>query len=129
MLQAAIPYGATAARLCLAVVFLYSGVDKLRHWRDGVEEVARMGLPQPSLFAALTILVQLAGGAMVASGWNAPAGALLLAGFTVAATLAGHRFWALRGSEARRELTTALEHLAIVGGLALVALRLLSLDN
>jgi|HubBroStandDraft_1064217.scaffolds.fasta_scaffold549455_2 hypothetical protein len=38
-------------------------------------------------------------------------------------------FWAFRGSEARRELTTALEHLAIVGGLALVALRVLSPES
>jgi uncharacterized membrane protein YphA (DoxX/SURF4 family) len=118
----AVPYGVLAARLCLALVFLYSGVDKLWHWRDGVEEVAQMGLPRPKLLAGLTILTQLGGGAMVAAGWHAALGALLLAGFTVAATLLGHRFWACRGKETRRELTTALEHLAIVGGLWLLAL-------
>jgi len=36
--------------------------------------------------------------------------------------LLGHRFWLRRGSEMRHELTTVLEHLAIVGGLSLVAL-------
>jgi hypothetical protein len=33
----------------------------------------------------------------------------------------GHRFWLLHGQVARHEFTTALEHLAIVGGLLLVA--------
>jgi len=30
--------------------------------------------------------------------------------------LVAHRFWLLSGANARRELTTALEHLAIVAG-------------
>jgi uncharacterized membrane protein YphA (DoxX/SURF4 family) len=126
MLEAASPVGVVAARCCLAAVFLYSGVDKLWHWRDGIDEVVGLGLPWPKLLAAMTILTQLTGGAMVAAGWNTAAGALLLAGFTVAATLLGHRFWRLRGLAARRELTTALEHLAIVGGLALLTLQSLS---
>ena len=115
-------YGPLVARLLLAVVFLYSGIDKLVHWRDGVAEVAALGLPFPSLFAALTILTQLLGGLVVASGWYAWAGAIVLAGFTLLATALGHRFWRHQGVEMRRELTTALEHLAIVGGLGLVAI-------
>ena len=51
-----------------------------------------------------------------------PVSALLLAGFTVAATLLGHRFWLRRGAEFRLELTTSLEHVAIVGGLLLLSL-------
>jgi uncharacterized membrane protein YphA (DoxX/SURF4 family) len=49
-------------------------------------------------------------------------GALLLAGFTVTATVVGHRFWLRRGTEFRHELTTSLEHVAIVGGLLLLSL-------
>ncbi len=116
-----IEYGFLIARLCLAAVFLYSGVDKLWHWRASIEEVKADGLPWPSACAALTILTQLIGGFMVATGFAAWLGALLLAGFTVAATLLGHRFWLHRGDQFRHELTTSLEHLAIVGGLLLVA--------
>lgn len=122
MLNAVIPYGVPIARLCLAAVFLFSGVEKVWKWREGVAEVQRLGLPQPKLFAGLTALTQLVGGVTVATGWNAAAGAILLAGFTAVATLLGHQFWTYRGVEARRVLTTALEHLAIIGGLALVAL-------
>jgi uncharacterized membrane protein YphA (DoxX/SURF4 family) len=115
-----IAYGLPIARLCLAIVFLYSGVDKVRHWRAGIEEVRGDGLPWPAAFAGATIFTQIVGGCMVATGFFAWFGALLLAGFTVAATVLGHRFWLRRGSEFRRELTTSLEHVAIIGGLLLL---------
>jgi uncharacterized membrane protein YphA (DoxX/SURF4 family) len=113
-------YGIVAARLLLAAVFLYSGQDKLRHWADSIREVAELGMPMPALFASATVATQIAGGLSVALGIGAAVGAALLAGFTIVATLLGHRFWLLHGVEARRELTTSLEHLAIVGGLILV---------
>jgi len=117
-----IEYGFLIARLCLAAVFLYSGVDKLWHWRASIEEVRSDGLPWPAAFAGATVFTQLVGGCLVATGFFAWLGALLLAGFTVAATLVGHRFWLRRGSEFAHELTTSLEHVAIVGGLVLLCL-------
>jgi hypothetical protein len=36
--------------------------------------------------------------------------------------LLGHRFWLRRGTEFRHEVTTSLEHVAIVGGLLLLCL-------
>jgi uncharacterized membrane protein YphA (DoxX/SURF4 family) len=116
-----IAYAFPIARLCLAAVFLYSGVDKLWHWRSSIEEVRSDGLPWPAAFAGGTVFTQLVGGFLVATGFFAWLGALLLAGFTVAATLLGHRFWLRRGAEFRHELTTSLEHVAIVGGLLLLS--------
>ncbi len=116
------PYAFPIVRLCLAAVFLYSGVDKLWHWRSSIEEVKGDGLPWPAVFAGATVFTQLVGGCLVAIGLLAWLGALLLAGFTVAATLLGHRFWLRRGAELRHEVTTSLEHVAIVGGLLLLCL-------
>jgi uncharacterized membrane protein YphA (DoxX/SURF4 family) len=70
------------------------------------------GLPWPAAFAGATVFTQLVGGCLVAAGLLAWLGALLLAGFTIAATLLGHRFWLRRGTEFRHELTTSLEHVA-----------------
>jgi uncharacterized membrane protein YphA (DoxX/SURF4 family) len=117
-----IAYGFLIARLCLVIVFLYSGVDKLRHWESSIEEVRGDGLPWPAVFVGTTAFTQLVGGCLVATGFFAWLGALLLAGFTLAATLLGHRFWLRHGSEFRHELTTSLEHVAIVGGLLLLFL-------
>lgn len=116
-----IAYTLPIARLCLAIVFLYSGVDKLWHWRSSIEEVKSDGLPWPAAFAGATVFTQLVGGFLVATGIFAWLGALLLAGFTGAATFLGHRFWLRRGAEFRHELTTSLEHVAIVGGLLLLS--------
>jgi len=116
-----IAYAFPIARLCLAAVFLYSGIDKLWHWRSSIEEVRSDGLPWPAAFAGATVFTQLVGGILVATDFFAWLGALLLAGFTAAATLVGHRFWLRHGAEFRRELTTSLEHVAIVGGLLLLS--------
>jgi hypothetical protein len=59
-----IEYGLLIARLCLAAVFLYSGADKLWHWRSSIEEVKGDGLPWPAAFAGATVFTQLVGGCL-----------------------------------------------------------------
>jgi uncharacterized membrane protein YphA (DoxX/SURF4 family) len=86
-----------------------------------IEEVKSDGLPWPAAFVGATVFTELVGGCLVATGLFAWLGALVLAGFTVAATVVGHRFWLRRGAEFRHELTTSLEHVAIVGGLLLLS--------
>jgi putative oxidoreductase len=113
-------YGVPLARALMAAVFLYSGQDKIRHWQEGVEEVAGLGITLPQLFAAATVVIQIVGGLSVLSGIGLVFGAAVLALFTAAATILGHRFWLLHGRPAKQELTTSLEHLAIVGGLLLL---------
>ena len=63
-----IEFGFLIARLCLATVFLYSGADKIWHWRASIEEVRGDGLPWPAAFAGATVFTQLVGGCLVATG-------------------------------------------------------------
>jgi putative oxidoreductase len=109
-------------RACLSAVYLYSGFDKLLNWQNGLAFVNRFSLPYPRVVLTGTIIVQLVGGFALLTGFHAREGAILLALFTVAATLACHYPIGLRGSDLRRELTLSLEHLAIVGGLLAVAI-------
>lgn len=113
--------GYMLARFCLAAVFIYSGVTKLIGWSGTIAEFETLGLPVPVLAAVATIVVQLAGGLAVLAGYRVEAAALGLAAFTVVATLIGHPFWTFEGQDFHRQLTTALEHLAIVGGFILLA--------
>ena len=113
-------YGLLGARICLTAIFLYSGIDKSLNWSDGLDEVKALGLPWPKLFLLLTIAVQLGAGLMVLLGIFPRLGALLLFGFTAVATLAAHRFWTERGAALKSMLTVCLEHLAIMGGFALI---------
>jgi putative oxidoreductase len=108
--------GMLAARVALSAVFLYSGFTKLFDWPAGVAEVTNMGLPMPALALTATVSVQIVCGLMVLMGVAARWGALLLAGFTIAATLIAHDFWAHEGLARQQQLTIFLEHAAIAGG-------------
>jgi len=106
--------------LCLAVIFLYSGAAKLVFWSAGTEEFAASDLPMSELALGATILLQLGAG-IALFGWQSSAAALASAAFTFAATFIGRFSWAFEGGEFQRQLTTALEHLAIFGGLIVIA--------
>jgi putative oxidoreductase len=115
-----IGYGDLLARFCLSFVFLWSGVSKALSPVAGRAEVATLGLPNPAVFATLTILCQIGGGLMVLLGLWARLGALALLSFTVIATLLAHGSRGLTGEKRQQALTTTFEHLAIVGGFLFV---------
>lgn len=107
------------ARLFLVAVFAFSAIHKALHFDAAAAEMQALGLPMPALTAALVILVQAAGSILLLIPRTAFAGAALLAGFTVVATVIAHGFWRASDQAFVRELTIFLEHLGIVGGLIL----------
>ena len=111
-----------AVRVCLSAVFIFSAADKLIHRADAIAELEAVKLPQPALLRRLVIATQLIAGLMVLLGVHARLGALVLAAFTALATAIAHRFWEHEGASRRMQITIALEHLAIVGGLLLLAI-------
>jgi uncharacterized membrane protein YphA (DoxX/SURF4 family) len=108
-------------RVMLALVFLFSGATKLLDWQGGLKEVAALGFPFSALVLAGTIALQLGCGLALALGWRTAHAAAILAAFTVLATLIAHPFWRIGAPDPLRQATIALEHLAIVGGLLLLA--------
>ena len=81
-----------------------------------------LGLPIPMFLLVCTIIVQIAAGTALLLGTASRTAAFLLAVFTVVATIIAHDFWNASPSTFSRVLTTALEHLAIVGGLLIICL-------
>ena len=110
------------ARACLSAVFLWSGITKLRDPVGGAAEVAELSVPAPWLFLTLTILCQLGAGSLVLLGYWTRLAALALLAFTVVATLLAHRAAGLSGRARQQQITTSLEHLAIVGGFVFLAI-------
>lgn len=104
------------ARACLSAVFLWSGATKLRDPVGGAAEIAELSIPAPRLFLILTILYQLGAGSLILLGYWTRLAALALLAFTVVATLLAHRATGLSGRARQQQITTSLEHLAIVGG-------------
>lgn len=109
------------ARVCLAVVYLVSGLHKALHYQLAVAEFRDAGVPLTGLLLPLTIVFHVVASIALTSGVYASEAALLLAAFTAVATAWVHRFWQLKGSEKLEQSRVALAHLAIIGGLILLA--------
>ncbi|WP_300530474.1 hypothetical protein [Maricaulis sp.] len=107
----------------LAVPFLVSAVTKALDFQAAITEVGGLvrGVPAGPLAVAV-IASQAAGGvALIIGGFPAVFGALALAGFTGLATLLAHAWWAKPGGVAGSSFIIFWEHLALIGGLMLLA--------
>lgn len=115
--------GLILARLGLCLAYLYSGLSKLVDFPAAIAEQAHFGLRPPALLAALTIIVQLGGSALVllTRGRLQALGAAMLAVFTAVATPIGHAFWTMEGMDRFHNLNSFLEHAGLIGGFMIVA--------
>ncbi len=109
------------ARCALAAVFLVSGVHKAIWYQKAAEEFRAARVPLVAFFLPATIVLHLLASCSIVVGIYAREAALLLAMFTVVATIRVHCFWRMTGSERLARSRTAMAHLAVVGGLLLLA--------
>ena len=112
------------ALTALCAAYIQGGLNKALDFAGAMDEAVHFGLPVPWLTAALTIILELVGSALVIGGgrlrWLA---AIALAGFTLAATFIANRFWEMpAGHERFMTANGFFEHLGLVGGFLLVAL-------
>lgn len=110
-----------AARLCLATVFIVSGIHKLIAYRKAVVEFRAAGVPAVAVFLPLTIGLHLVAAIGLIVGVHSREAALALALFTFVATLKVHCFRQMPDSERLDQSRIALAHLAIIGGLLMLA--------
>ena len=103
-------------RLALAAIFLWSGFGKLTNLGGFADSLAHQGVPAPWALAVIGACVEFFGGLAVAAGFRARWAALLMAGFTVVATLIAHRFWEVHDAGRMAQQINFLKNLAIVGG-------------
>lgn len=110
------------AHLGLCAAYLQGGLVKLSDLPAAMDEMAHFGLSPPALFAGIVIVVELAGSAMVLSGFWRWLGALGLGVFTLFATMTALRFWELPiGHDRFMAANAFFEHLGLIGGFLLVA--------
>jgi len=104
-----------SGRILLSAIFIFAGVHKVFHWTETANGMANVGMVAVPLFLAATIVVEIAGGLSVATGWRARWGALALAAFLIPATVVFHAFWKDPGQQ-----IMFMKNLAIMGGLLVV---------
>ncbi len=105
-------YLAVFGRVCLATLFLWSGLGKLMSYEGTVGYVASAGLPLAPLAYAIAVIVEILGGIALAVGFKTRIVAAVLAVFSVATALGFHaNFGDLN------QAVHFMKNLAIAGGL------------
>lgn len=110
-----------AGRLLLVALFLPAGIGKITGFAGTVGYIASVGLPLPTLGAALAILVEVGGGLALLAGAGARVAALVLAFFTLAASVFFHAFWSVPADQQFVQQLLFMKNIAVAGGLLTLA--------
>jgi len=110
-------YGPLAGRILLALIFVISGIGKIKGFEGTVGYIASNGLPLPQLAAVVAIVVELGAGILLVIGWQARWAATALFLFLIPTTLLFHNFWAYDGSQGQMQQIQFMKNLCIMGGM------------
>lgn len=116
-----------AARICLCIIFINSGIGKIFGFASTAEMMANQGLPIANVLLILTIAFQLLGGFSLLLGYKVKVGSILLILFLIPATLVFHNPIANPD-----EMNSFLKNIGLIGGLLMVIYAgagALSIDN
>ena len=108
-------------RLLLALLFLPAGLMKICGFAGTVGYIASKGLPMPALGAVIAIVVEVLGGLALLAGFGTRVAALVLAVFTVAASVIFHAYWAVPAEAQMVQQLMFFKNIAVVGGLLVLA--------
>jgi uncharacterized membrane protein YphA (DoxX/SURF4 family) len=111
-----------AARLALVSAFLIGGLTKLSDFGAAIAEQEHFGLHPGWLWAALAIIIELGGSALVMLGRPVWLGAGGLGVLTAVAMLTANDFWHLTGHDRFMALNAFFEHLGLIAGLVIVSI-------
>lgn len=112
---------ALASRLLLAALFLPAGISKLTGFAGTVGYISSVGLPMPTVAAAIAAAVEVLGSLALIFGFGTRFAALALAVFTLVASFFFHAYWALPADKQMMQQLMFFKNLAIVGGLLILA--------
>ena len=110
-----------AGRLLLAFLFLPAGISKITGFAGTVGYISSVGMPLPTLSAAAAVAVEVAGGLALIAGFGTRIAALVLAAFTMVASLYFHAFWSVPADQAFMQQLMFFKNIAVVGGLLTLA--------
>ncbi|WP_457936155.1 DoxX family protein [Mesorhizobium sp. 10J20-29] len=103
-------------RIFLAVMFVLAGYSKLTAIGATAGWFESLGLPMPSVVTVVAGLVELVGGLAIIAGFQTRIAALVIAAFTVGATLIAHMDFADQTQQ-----LFFMKNLAVTGGLLVLA--------
>ncbi len=106
----------------IASLFILGGVNKIINFDQTLVSMSAVGLHPTLPLLILTIVLELGGGLVIASGQRFyVVVALLLACFTIATNFIFHNFWALEDPVRSFELALFFKNVVIAGALIFIA--------
>lgn len=114
-------FGPPLGRVLLSLLFITSGIRKIGGFDGTVGYIASKGLPLPQVAAAGTIFIEVVLGIALLIGFKARLSALVIAAFTIAASVIFHPYWAVPAEQVMMQQINFYKNLSIVGGLLFVA--------
>ena len=110
-----------AGRLLLALLFLPAGIGKITGFAGTVGYITSAGLPMPEVGAVIALTVEIAGGLALIAGFGTRTAALVLALFTLIASVFFHNYWAMPADQQFVQQLMFFKNIAVVGGLLVLA--------
>jgi putative oxidoreductase len=108
---------ALIGRVLIALLFVPAGFGKLMGFAGTVGYIGSVGLPLPQVGAAIAIIVELGVGLAFLVGYKTRLAAIVLALFTVAASVFFHNYWSLPADKAFVNQLMFFKNIAVAGGL------------
>jgi putative oxidoreductase len=113
------------ARLTLVIMFPFSALDKVVHWKEAMQQATSSFLPGGAVLLLLAIVVETVAPVCIVVGWHDRMAAFLLAGFCAVTALLYHPFWKFdhfwsQPGEGRSHFWDFLKNFGLVGGLLLL---------
>ncbi len=108
-------------RLLIVALFLPAGLSKATGFEGTVGYFTSLGMFLPTLAVIIAIITEVAGGLALLVGFKTRIVAILLAVFTLAATIIGHAYWAAPADAAFIQQLLFFKNIAVIGGLMVLA--------
>lgn len=109
------------ARLLMAALFLPAGIGKLSGFAGTVGYISSVGLPLPQAAAAIAVVIEIVGGLALIVGYRTRLVAVVLALFTLVASVFFHAYWAAPADQQMIAQLMFYKNIAVVGGLLALA--------
>jgi len=108
-------------RIAIATLFLPAGILKLMGIQDTGAYFGSLGHPEIAVLVWMVIAIEVVGGLALIIGYQTRIAAIVLAGFTLGASIIGHAFWSAPEDAAMIAQLIFVRNMAILGGLLVLA--------
>lgn len=112
---------ALLARLLMAALFLPAGISKIGGFAGTAGYIGSVGLPLPEVGAVIAILIEVIAPILLIIGLFTRPAALVLAVFTLVASVFFHAYWSVPADQAFMQSLLFWKNIGVVGGLLAIA--------